>query len=57
MYAIKINLDGLDGYSVKYRVHVENLGWLDWVSDGTSAGAIKQKLKVEAIQIKLVKNS
>jgi len=28
----------MPGYRVQYRVHVQNIGWQPWVSDGVQAG-------------------
>ncbi len=53
--AIRLELEGLDGYSVEYRVHAENIGWTDWYIDGEVAGTTGRNLKIEAIQIRIVK--
>jgi uncharacterized protein YjdB len=64
--SIKINLEGtgLTG-GVRYRAHVENIGWQDWTqvedgatstssSDPTSfAGTSGQGLRIEALQLEL----
>ena len=42
-------------YSIYYRVHSSNYGWLDWTCDGKTAGTTGFGLAAEAIQIKLVK--
>lgn len=63
MEAIRITLSGMPGYTVKYRVHVQKKGWMPWVStpNGTAitkapiAGTVGQALRIEAIQIQLVK--
>ena len=58
--AIKIKLSGedKDKYSIYYRVHVSNLGWLDWTCDGQPAGTKNYNYAIEAIQIYvLAKNS
>ena len=47
----------MSGYSVKYRAYVEGKGWQDWVSDGIEAGSTGKNLKLEAIQIMIVKTS
>jgi len=36
---------------LKYKVHVQNTGWMDEVSDGQVAGTTGQGLRLEAIQI------
>ena len=38
-------------YTVKYRAHVENVGWQTWVGDGETAGTTGRTLRMEAIQI------
>ena len=37
-----------------YRVHVQNIGWQEWKTDGEIAGTSGQGLRLEAIQIKIV---
>ncbi|MBO9600115.1 MAG: hypothetical protein J7559_20130 [Cohnella sp.] len=54
--AIKIKLSG--GYlppnaHITYIAHVQDYGWLNWVSDGAQAGTTNQSRRMEAIQIKL----
>ncbi|WP_186843818.1 hypothetical protein [Acetobacterium tundrae] len=61
--AIQIVLVGADGqilpgYSVQYLVHGENYGWTQgWKADGAIAGTTGQSLRLEVIQIKVVKNA
>ena len=63
--AIRITLSGADGYSVKYRVHVQKYGWMDWqkTNNGTSidsaaiAGTMGKSLRIEAIEITLQKDA
>ncbi|MBQ9621206.1 MAG: N-acetylmuramoyl-L-alanine amidase [Atopobiaceae bacterium] len=38
---------------VKYRVHVQNVGWQEWVGNGEMAGTEGQSLQVEAFQMVL----
>ncbi|MCF0104906.1 MAG: hypothetical protein HUJ51_05965 [Eggerthellaceae bacterium] len=54
MEALCINrpLDNLSG-DIKYRVHVRNIGWQEWKSNGDQAGTIGQVLPIEAIEIRL----
>lgn len=55
--AIKINFQGkiLDDYDVYYRVHVSNIGWIDWAKNGEVTGTSGYSdRKIEAIIIKLV---
>lgn len=42
---------------IKYRVFVENLGWLDWVQDGETAGVPEKNLNIKAIEMKIVDNN
>ena len=35
---------------IRYRAHVQNTGWMDWVRDDASAGPKGQSLRVEAGQ-------
>lgn len=60
--AIKINLTGLEGYEVYYRGHVQNKGDIPmvdnawgWVKNGTELGTTGEGLRLESIQIKIVK--
>lgn len=39
---------------IQYQVHVENEGWMDWVSDGEFAGTKDKSQRIEAIRIRLV---
>ena len=58
MESIKIKLSGeaSSEYHVYYRVHVSNIGWLDWTSDGEAAGTKGYGYNIEALQIKILKN-
>ena len=40
------------GMGVTYQVHVQDIGWLDWVKNSNKAGFIENK-QIEAIKIKL----
>ena len=42
----------LDG-GLEYRVHVQDIGWMDWVKQGTSAGTAGQSKRLEGLEIKL----
>ena len=49
MHKIQLRLNQIDG-NVKYSVHVNSKGWLDWKKNGESAGEddkIIQAVKVE----------
>lgn len=41
---------------IEYQVHVQNEGWMDWVSDGEFAGTRDKSQRIEAIRIRLVDN-
>ena len=61
--ALRFTLKGLTGYAVKYRAYVQRVGWLDWVttangtniSDAAAAGTVGRSLRMEAVEIILVK--
>ena len=54
MEAIKIKLKNApSNASISYQVHVENEGWMKYVSNGSVAGTMGRNLKIEAIRIKL----
>lgn len=61
--ALKITLSGLPGYAVEYRAHVQGIGWMPWqtTANGTAlsaaaeAGTVGKALRLEAIEIKIVK--
>ena len=56
--AVAINLINMPGYSVEYRVHIENQGWTQgWVSDGALAGTRAMGLRLEAIEIRIIKTA
>lgn len=42
----------LKGKVLKYRCHVENVGWTEWAKAGTYCGTRGKSLRVEAIQMK-----
>ncbi|MGE5341161.1 MAG: hypothetical protein ACM3SY_06730 [Candidatus Omnitrophota bacterium] len=45
--------NALDASDVIYRAHVASKGWLNWVSDGQTAGTTGQSRKMEAVEIRL----
>ena len=51
--AIKIKLDNLKDVSIKYKTHVQNIGWQDWESDGQMSGTSGMSYRLEGIRIKL----
>ena len=48
--AIKI-MEGLTGKRIKYRIHVDKLGWSEWKYDGDMVGSKGLSLGIQAIQI------
>lgn len=56
MEALKITVQNLPGYSVKYRAHVQDIGWQDWVTNGEIAGTTGKGLRIEALEIEIVPN-
>lgn len=46
-------LNAPENAHIKYKAHVQDKGWMDWVRDGQLAGIIDRRLKVEAVQIVL----
>ena len=57
MEAIKLSLCGsnADKYVLKYRVHMQGIGWGNWTTNGNVAGTTGQKRRIEAVQIVLEK--
>lgn len=51
--ALQLDLSGVSKGGVRYKVHVQNVGWMDWVSDGAVAGTTGQGLRLEALRIEL----
>ena len=53
--SITLYFDNPTEYSgtLEYRVHVQDLGWTDWVTAGNPAGTIGQAKRIEAIEIRL----
>ena len=39
--------------SLEYRVHVQDIGWMDWVPAGTKCGTEGMSKRIEAIEIRL----
>ncbi|MDO4798768.1 MAG: hypothetical protein Q4A01_12205 [Coriobacteriales bacterium] len=56
--AIKVTLTGdmaKDGaFSVWYRVHSQNYGWLGWACDGDPAGTTGLSKRAEAIEVQVL---
>ena len=53
---IRIRLTGdiAKNYHVWYRVHVQNVGWMDWAKDGADSGTSGKGLRLEAIEIRVL---
>jgi len=56
MEAIRIQLTGGDAnnYDIYYRVHAQNIGWMDWARDGESSGTAGYGYRLEAIEIQVL---
>lgn len=52
--AIIIMIDDAPENSVEYRAHVENIGWMNTVSEGQTAGTNGKGYAIESVQIRLV---
>ncbi|MCL2764811.1 MAG: hypothetical protein FWD40_05970 [Treponema sp.] len=54
--AIRVELTGdfANQFNVRYRVLTQNVGWSDWVMNGTAAGTTGQNRRIEAIEVVLV---
>ena len=54
--AIQIQLTGADQdkYDVYYRVHAQDVGWMNWAKNGQSAGTAGFARRLEAIEIQVV---
>ena len=54
--AIKIKLTNelANEFDIYYRVHVSNIGWMGWTSNGEPAGTKGHYSAIEALEIKLV---
>ncbi|MCL1948572.1 MAG: N-acetylmuramoyl-L-alanine amidase [Turicibacter sp.] len=47
------NLISASASTVRYRAHVQNIGWQGWVSNGQAMGTNGQALRMEAINIEI----
>ena len=53
--AVQIHADGLaKGKRIRYRAHVQGIGWQPWVESGKTAGTTGRSLRLEAIQVEIV---
>ena len=57
--AVKLELYGevANQYNITYRVHSQNIGWGNFVTNGAVAGTTGRSLRAEAIEIKLIQKS
>ncbi len=55
--AVQLRLTGAlsQYFTLQYRAHVTNLGWLAWVGDGATAGTTGRGLPIESLQVRLFK--
>ncbi|MCR4688097.1 MAG: hypothetical protein K5745_00950 [Saccharofermentans sp.] len=53
--SITLNYENNTPYSgtLQYRVHVQDIGWMNWVNAGSAAGTRGQSKRIEAIEIRL----
>lgn len=54
--AVQLQLVGenADQYTIQYRVHVQNEGWMPWTADNAISGTTGRGLQMEAIEIRIV---
>ena len=55
MIQMKLSSEVSKIYDLCYRVHVSNVGWLDWACNDQITGTLGYGYKIEAIEIKLIK--
>lgn len=51
---LKLDSEAAEKYSIVYRVHVADAGWLGWTADGETAGSEKDGAVVDDVEIMLV---
>lgn len=44
----------VENYTLQYRVHVQDIGWQNWVSNGELAGTTGKAKQLEAVEIVLL---
>lgn len=52
--ALSLNLKNAPGYAIEYRVHIQNIGWSRWMSQGEVAGTSGLSYRLEAIEMRIV---
>ena len=52
---INISFENNTGYagSLEYRVHIQDIGWTEWLPAGSDAGTAGQSKRLEGIEIRL----
>ena len=57
--AVQLQLTGelAQYFTLQYRAHVSNVGWMPWVTGGVTAGTTGRGLPVESLQLRLVKKA
>ena len=57
MEAIKIELTGPGSelYDIEYRAHGADYAWQPWVKNGAMAGTMGKGLRMEGLEIRIVK--
>ena len=55
MESIQVGFNNNTGYSgnMQYRVHIQNIGWTNWMNAGEFAGTRGRSLRLEGIEIRL----
>ena len=51
---IRLTGDMAKNYHVWYRVHAQNVGWMDWAKDGADAGTTGYGRRLEGIEIRVL---
>lgn len=50
---IRLTTNGAEGIGIAYSAHVRNVGWMNYVSDGDTAGVIQDGYTIEAVKMHL----
>lgn len=52
--SIKLSINNpLKGIGIRYKVHIQNIGWTNWFYNGSQAGTPGSGLKIEAVKVEL----
>lgn len=62
IYSFKLSIDNYTaadekGLGIEYAAHIQDLGWTNYVSEGTTLGNASQNKRMEAIKIRLTGNT